>query len=95
MRISGNDTTLLTLEVVDFKDEKHWVWRLKDSVGRVLGTHAVNLERKMTQPEGAAKPPEATGEATDPEYWGRHLCQPVRFSAGLGALFAAPDRWDE
>ena len=22
-------------------------------------------------------------EATDPEYWGRHLCAPVRFSAGL------------
>jgi len=32
-------------------------------------------------------------EATDPEYWGRHLCQPVRFSAGLEALFAEPDRF--
>jgi len=25
-------------------------------------------------------------EATDPEYWGRHLCQPVRFSEGLVTL---------
>jgi len=25
-------------------------------------------------------------EATDPEYWGRHLCRPVRFSEGLVTL---------
>jgi len=31
-------------------------------------------------------------EATDPRYWGRHLCQPVRFAAGLGALLAEPGR---
>jgi amino acid adenylation domain-containing protein len=28
-------------------------------------------------------------EATDPSYWARHLCQPVRFAAGLGELLAA------
>jgi amino acid adenylation domain-containing protein len=28
-------------------------------------------------------------EATDPRYWARHLCQPVRFAAGLGELLAA------
>jgi amino acid adenylation domain-containing protein len=33
------------------------------------------------------------GEATDPEYWGRHLCQPVRFSAGLEKLFEEPGRF--
>ncbi len=27
-------------------------------------------------------------EATDPEYWGRQMCQPVRFAAGLRALAA-------
>ncbi|HEX9671404.1 MAG TPA: amino acid adenylation domain-containing protein [Thermoanaerobaculia bacterium] len=27
-------------------------------------------------------------EATDPAYWGRHLCQPVRFTAGLATLLA-------
>jgi amino acid adenylation domain-containing protein len=32
-------------------------------------------------------------EATDPQYWGRHLCQPVRFSAGLGELFQEPGRF--
>ncbi|HEV7516805.1 MAG TPA: beta-ketoacyl synthase N-terminal-like domain-containing protein, partial [Thermoanaerobaculia bacterium] len=32
-------------------------------------------------------------EATDPEYWSRHLCQPVRFAAGLGELFKEPDRF--
>jgi amino acid adenylation domain-containing protein len=32
-------------------------------------------------------------EATDPEYWGRHLCQPVRFSAGLSELLVEPDRF--
>ncbi len=32
-------------------------------------------------------------EATDPEYWGRHLCQTVRFSAGLGELFDEPGRF--
>jgi len=26
------------------------------------------------------------GEATDPRYWARHLCQPVRLAAGLGEL---------
>ncbi|HEV7515608.1 MAG TPA: condensation domain-containing protein, partial [Thermoanaerobaculia bacterium] len=31
-------------------------------------------------------------EATDPEYWGRHLCQPVRFAAGLGEWLAEPGR---
>ncbi|WP_394839095.1 amino acid adenylation domain-containing protein [Pendulispora rubella] len=25
-------------------------------------------------------------EATDPAYWGKHLCRPVRFADGLGAL---------
>src|SRR6185295_12797140 len=32
-------------------------------------------------------------EATDPEYWGRHLCAPVRFSAGLDQLFQEPGRF--
>ncbi len=31
-------------------------------------------------------------EATDPDFWGRrHLCQPVRFTAGLSALAEAAD----
>ncbi len=30
------------------------------------------------------------GEATDPEYWGRHLREPVQFAAGLDQLFARP-----
>ena len=29
-------------------------------------------------------------EATDPDYWGRHLAQPVRFADGLGALAEEP-----
>jgi yersiniabactin nonribosomal peptide synthetase len=32
-------------------------------------------------------------EATDPEYWGRHLVQTVRFSAGLEDLFQQPGRF--
>src|SRR5882724_8964136 len=28
----------------------------------------------------------ADGEATDPAYWARHLCRPVRFAAGLDTL---------
>jgi amino acid adenylation domain-containing protein len=32
-------------------------------------------------------------EATDPEYWGRHLCAPVRFTAGLDKLFQEPGRF--
>jgi amino acid adenylation domain-containing protein len=32
-------------------------------------------------------------EATDPEYWGRHLVQTVRFSAGLEELFQQPGRF--
>jgi len=28
-------------------------------------------------------------EATDPAYWTRHLCRPVRFAAGVGELVAA------
>jgi amino acid adenylation domain-containing protein len=31
-------------------------------------------------------------EATDPLYWARHLCQPVRFAAGMSELLAAPGR---
>jgi amino acid adenylation domain-containing protein len=31
-------------------------------------------------------------EATDPGYWARHLCQPVRFDAGIAELLADPDR---
>jgi amino acid adenylation domain-containing protein len=31
-------------------------------------------------------------EATDPEHWARHLCQPVRFGDGLAALWQNPDR---
>ncbi len=30
----------------------------------------------------------SAAEATDPEYWGRHMCRTVRFAAGLGALAA-------
>ncbi|MCP4656158.1 MAG: type I polyketide synthase, partial [bacterium] len=30
-------------------------------------------------------------EAVDPEYWVRHLCQPVRFTEGLGELFRDPE----
>ncbi|HZF12915.1 MAG TPA: thioester reductase domain-containing protein [Thermoanaerobaculia bacterium] len=29
-------------------------------------------------------------EATDPEHWARHLCQPVRFAAGLATLGEEP-----
>jgi acyl transferase domain-containing protein/acyl carrier protein len=32
------------------------------------------------------------GEATDPEYWVRHLCRPVRFAAGVETLLAEEDR---
>jgi len=31
-------------------------------------------------------------EATDPGYWARHLCRPVRFAAGLAALWKDPTR---
>ncbi len=31
-------------------------------------------------------------DATDPEYWSRHLCGPVRFAAGLTELWREPDR---
>jgi amino acid adenylation domain-containing protein len=31
-------------------------------------------------------------EATDPGYWARHLCRPVRFAAGLAALWKDPAR---
>jgi acyl transferase domain-containing protein/acyl carrier protein len=31
-------------------------------------------------------------EATDPAYWGRHLVESVKFSAGVAALLAEPDR---
>jgi amino acid adenylation domain-containing protein len=31
-------------------------------------------------------------EATDPGYWARHLCRPVRFAAGLAALWQDPAR---
>ncbi len=31
-------------------------------------------------------------EATDPAYWGRHLCQPVRFYEGLGELLGEKAR---
>jgi amino acid adenylation domain-containing protein len=31
-------------------------------------------------------------EATDPESWARHLCQPVRFAAGLATLWQDPAR---
>src|SRR5262249_15191991 len=32
------------------------------------------------------------GEATDPAYWARHLCRPVRFAAGLDTLLGASPR---
>ncbi len=31
-------------------------------------------------------------EATDPTYWARHMCQPVRFSDAIAALRREPDR---
>jgi phthiocerol/phenolphthiocerol synthesis type-I polyketide synthase E len=31
-------------------------------------------------------------EAVDPGYWARHLCEPVRFDAGVAALLTDPDR---
>ena len=31
-------------------------------------------------------------EATDPDYWARHLRQPVRFAAGVSELLSDPDR---
>ncbi|MDF5706501.1 MAG: beta-ketoacyl synthase N-terminal-like domain-containing protein [Nostoc sp. S4] len=33
-----------------------------------------------------------TAEATDPNYWARHLRQPVRFSEGIAELFKQPKR---
>jgi hypothetical protein len=41
-----SDTTLLTLEVVQFTNLQDWVWRLKNSRGRVLGEYAVKLDAK-------------------------------------------------
>ncbi len=32
------------------------------------------------------------GEATDPVYWARHLCEPVRFAQGAAELLADPGR---
>jgi acyl transferase domain-containing protein/acyl carrier protein len=32
------------------------------------------------------------GEATDPSYWARHLCRPVRFAAGLETLLRGAPR---
>ncbi|MDM0053598.1 non-ribosomal peptide synthetase/type I polyketide synthase [Variovorax sp. J22R115] len=32
-------------------------------------------------------------QATDPDYWARHLMQPVRFADGLDALLAEAPRW--
>jgi acyl transferase domain-containing protein/acyl carrier protein len=34
----------------------------------------------------------SAAEATDPEYWARHIRQPVRFAQGLDRLLAEPDR---
>jgi phthiocerol/phenolphthiocerol synthesis type-I polyketide synthase E len=31
-------------------------------------------------------------EAADPSYWARHLCEPVRFDAGVATLLADPGR---
>jgi acyl transferase domain-containing protein len=31
-------------------------------------------------------------EATDPAYWARHMCQPVRFSAAIAELASEPER---
>src|SRR6266478_4351562 len=39
-----SDTTLLTLEVIHFKDLQHWVWRLNNSRGRVLEEFTVDLD---------------------------------------------------
>ncbi|HVR97797.1 MAG TPA: type I polyketide synthase, partial [Thermoanaerobaculia bacterium] len=36
--------------------------------------------------------PITAGAAVDPAYWGRHLRQPVRFSAGVAELLSDPDR---
>jgi acyl transferase domain-containing protein len=33
-----------------------------------------------------------TAEATEPEYWVRHLLEPVRFADGIAALWREPDR---
>jgi acyl transferase domain-containing protein/acyl carrier protein len=33
-----------------------------------------------------------TEQATDPEHWVRHLCQPVRFAEGIGELWREPGR---
>ena len=33
-----------------------------------------------------------TTEATNPTYWARHLCQPVRFAAGMRELWQEPGR---
>ncbi|HEX5715372.1 MAG TPA: SDR family NAD(P)-dependent oxidoreductase [Thermoanaerobaculia bacterium] len=34
----------------------------------------------------------APEQATDPRYWGEHLCAPVRFGDGIAELLADPDR---
>jgi len=63
--------------------------------------HAAFLERLRRVRLAAPRIPFVAGltggwirpeEATDPAYWGRHLRESVRFSAGIATLLAEPDR---
>jgi len=75
--------------------------RLMDATPAAPAAHAAFLERLRRTRLAAPRIPFVAGltggwirpeEATDPGYWGRHLRESMRFSAGIATLLAEPDR---